>query len=66
MEHLWKKKASSLQNKKIYQNQSKKSNFMRFFDICGLVSDVRQFNNKLERQRKTALLFSFVSYPNFF
>ena len=38
----------------------------RFFDIFGLLRDVRQFKNKLKRWLKTALLFFFVSYPNFF
>ena len=44
----------------------KKSNIKRFFDIFGLVRDVRQFKNKLKRWLKTALLFFFVSYCNFF
>ena len=46
--------------------REKKSNIKRFFNIFGLVRDVRQFKNKIQKRwLKTALLFFFVSYPNF-
>ena len=48
------------------ESQRKKGNIKRFFDIFGLVREVKQFKNKLKRWLKTALLFFFVSYPNFF
>ena len=71
MEHLWEKswQIHCKTNKKKWSfgvPELKKSNFKRFFDIFGLVREVRQFKNKLKLWFKTALLFSLVSYPNFF
>ena len=70
MEYLWKKSRQiHCKTKKIdpSESQRKKSNIKRFFNIFGLVRDVRQFKNKIQKRwLKTALLFFFVSYPNFF
>ena len=71
MEHLWEKswQIHCKTNKKKWSfgvPELKKSNFKRFFDIFGLVREVRQFKNKLKLWFKTALLFSLVSYLNFF
>ena len=69
IEHLWEKSRKIHCKTKINdpsESQRKKSNIKRFFDISGLVREVKQFKNKLKRWLKTALLFLFVSYPNFF
>ena len=69
MEHLWEKSRKIHCKTKINdpsESQRKKGNIKRFFDIFGLVREVKQFKNKLKRWLKTALLFFFVSYPNFF
>ena len=68
-EHLWEKSRKTHYKTKIIdpsESQRKESNIKRFFDIFVLVREVKQFKNKLKRWLKTALLFFFVSYPNFF
>ena len=70
MEHSWEKSrqihCKTKKNIDPSESLGKKSNIKRFFDIFGLLRYVRQFKNKLKRWLKTALLFFFVSYPNFF
>ena len=69
MEHLREKSRKIHCKTKINdpsEPQRKKKQYYVFCDIFGLVREVKQFKNKLKQWLKTALLFFFVSYPNFF